>query len=242
MFAGMKSLLSKLFIPAILLLSACTGSEETGKSKASATADTVITVTKDGKKLQLTVPVDRSLIKDVLEIDSLMQLYKGKPLEKEIRSLTDVTGDSIPEEVTARVRMDGDTCRVNHTIRSAGKIIWDRSLKIGRDYALINYSDTAFYDKLWPYSGFATGLDYTVVADHELKASDFAANDVTLSLRRNELKQRGLDDFDAQEEMIRFKKYLKEYKGALVYGLDLLDGGLYIWYEPEKKLILLYAP
>jgi hypothetical protein len=228
-----------------MLLAACLGSNETRSPAAEANKrnDTIITVTKDGKSIELQIPRDSFLIAHVLKIDSVMKAYKGKPLEKKINSLIDVTGDGKPEEIIVSIWMEGDTCRVNHIIRKEGKAVWDKKLTIDASYGEAVYQDTTgIYEKLWPYSGFTAGTWYTNVADNETLSPDYIDDAVTMELRGEELRNKGLNEAAVQDEMERFRKYLESFKGHVVYEPAIMDGGVYVWYEPEKQFVLLYEP
>jgi hypothetical protein len=248
MFAGMRSISVKYLAGAALiaiLLWSCTGSDEAGKSEGNGGEEYVqVTVIKDGKPLQLSVRPNA--VDAVMRVDSIMHAYKGEKLEKEELASIDVTGDSLPEAISARVWMKDGKCMISHTVKAADSVIWFREIEFEDAYGGDLYGEDSAYYKLLPYSAFAEGLYYVNVASEgpgvELFLRDTVSKNMTEVSYRDDLKEQGLDEFDIEEKMIQYRKYLRSFKGHLVYSLSIMNGDVYIWYEPEKRFVLLYAP
>jgi hypothetical protein len=226
------------FVLGIVLLAACTGSEETSKSNVP--ADTVVVLTGQGDVREITVKKEAASM--VLRTDSIMKRYKGKPLSMTEETSEDVTGDGIPEKLTAKVWMEGNRCFVSHMITMNDSVIWDKKMELDEAFLAMEFAyDTAYY-LLKPYSAFAEGTFYTGIIAERADAAQLAKEEICLDLYRSEMKRKGLDAVEVEEKTLQYKKYLENFKGKLVSSPSVMDTDIWVWYETEKRFVLLYAP
>ena len=189
--------------------------------------------------------VDSIFVDDALGIDEIATKFKDRKLDSTLVRYLDITGRKKPEKIITRVFISNDSVYFSRKIFRDNKLIYkhfggDRLCDTtgGDDYGVI-----PAFCVLEPYASFHNSLKdidiYNDLFERNLKLYE---NDTFIKfvIFQGIIERKYTDKAKIKGKIEEFRRYVVNFKGAVLNSHDEMDAIPEIWYEPEKSFIELY--
>lgn len=165
--------------------------------------------------------------------------FNGKKLDTTLLTIGNIDGDIEKDTIFSRVYYNSNRIYVNSKWLKNNKVIWN--YKYANPYLSFN-SALLNYDTRSIWTIFAVGILYGTPAINARKEFDEHVD----SSVQNYVYDYGVADLKKAGAKINkeeYKTYLQNFKGELLeFGEPETREGLFIWYQPAKRIITYYQP
>jgi hypothetical protein len=165
--------------------------------------------------------------------------FNGKKLDTTLLAIGNIDGDAEKDTIFSRVYYNSNRIYVDSKWLKNNKVIWN--YKYANPYLSFN-SALLNYDTRSIWTIFAVGILYGTPAINTRQEFDERAD----SSLQNYVYDYGVADLKKAGIKINkedYKTYLKNFKGELLeFGEPETREGLFIYYQPAKRVITYYQP
>jgi hypothetical protein len=169
-----------------------------------------------------------------LFIENMLNLihdFNNKKLDTTVLTIGYISNDSLIDTIQTRIFYKNNVIMVTYNWIKNHDTLWNFQIK---DPYLFVSNDDLFIDKRSVWVTFTVGV-YLVVPKI-LKFNDYKYLLEMSFDRKKYFKKEGID-------LNEYRQYINNFKGNLLqWGDNWHIEGVYIWYEPLKRLILYYHP
>jgi hypothetical protein len=165
--------------------------------------------------------------------------FNGKKLDTTLLAIGNIDGDAEKDTIFSRIYYNSKRIYVDSKWLKNNKVIWN--YKYANPYVSFN-SALLNYDTRSIWTIFAVGILYGTPAINSRQEFDEHAD----SSLQNYVYEYGVADLKKAGIKINkedYKTYLKNFKGGLLeFGEPETREGLFVYYQPAKRVITYYQP
>jgi hypothetical protein len=165
--------------------------------------------------------------------------FNGKKLDTTLLAIGNIDGDAEKDTIFSRIYYNSKRIYVDSKWLKNNKVIWN--YKYANPYVSFN-SALLNYDTRSIWTIFAVGILYGTPAINTRQEFDEHAD----SSLQNYVYEYGIADLKKAGIKINkedYKTYLKNFKGGLLeFGEPETREGLFVYYQPAKRIITYYQP
>lgn len=250
-------LLSQIFLGLTfaLYLISCNSNPATNEANDQIKSNSTDSVKLKNTKSAQTLTIDKELLKKYLEayqndtissekiffskLVNIIKDFNGRKLDTTVLTIGNIDGDTDRDTIFSRVYYNSNNIYVDSKLIKNNNVLWN--YKYSNPYLSFN-ADLLNYNTRSIWTIFAVGILYGIPEINSRQEFDEHID----SSVQNYVYDYGVADLKKMRIKINkedYKTYLQNFKGDLLgFGEPETREGLWIWYEPARRIITYYQP